>query len=138
MERVLAAGLKTIDLWEERVSYMFTIDKKGVQKGEMEEDLGKRVDKRLGLEGDNEGLRGEISALRDNLHKKRDENNQRDARLGNLRGQLKDEIYLHKTLTNKVKTAQSHSVILKNALETSFSELDSIVSQNSNSFKVEE
>jgi len=138
MERVMASCLKTIDLWEERVSTMFTIDTIGVKTEEMKEDLSKRVTKRLGLEGDNEGLRGEIAALRENLDKKRAENNSKDTRLRSLRTQLKDETELHKSLTNKVKTAQSHSTILKSALESSFAELEDIVSDNANSFQVDD
>ena len=56
MERVLAACLKVIDLWEQYVEYMKIIDNKKVEINDMNTDLEKRTAKRLGLESDNAGL----------------------------------------------------------------------------------
>lgn len=55
-ERVLAACLKTIDLWESMIDHMHIIDGKKVEINGLEDKLDKMVCKRLGLENDNEGL----------------------------------------------------------------------------------
>lgn len=53
----LAAGLKVVDLWEDKVHHMMIIDRKEVDRSEKETDLENRINKRIGLENDNEDLR---------------------------------------------------------------------------------
>lgn len=130
MERVLAAGLKVIDLWEDHVDHMFVIDKKGVVEIKLREDLEQRMNKRLGLEGDNAGLRQEISALQGKLQNVRENNLNRDSRFGVIKDNFTEATSKHGYLTKKVKTAQTHSSVLKNALETGFSELENVISEN--------
>ena len=72
----------------------------------------------------------EISALQNKLHKAREINLNRNARFDTVRSDFTDATSKHGYLTKKVKTAQNHSSVLKNALETGFSELEGIISEN--------
>ena len=71
-----------------------------------------------------QGLRDEISVLRDQLDRTRHENNSKDARIGVLHGNQKDEKNQFTDLTKKVTIAQSNNEMLKDVMTKGFAELD--------------
>ena len=85
---------------------MDSITKKNAFIGQRKDHLNEKVDKRLGLELDNQGLRDEISALQTRLHKCRDENNSKDKRTSALKQSQTDEKKEHMRLTSTIEKAK--------------------------------
>ena len=135
MERVLAAGLKVIDLWEDRVHHMRVIDRKELEFQEKTNDLNNRINKREGLELDNEDLRNQIATLEAKLAAQTAENEKNGLKLENMRSQFRNDVDRHKKLQGRVRTAQNHSVVLKGALESGFTELEKVIQENAKEFE---
>jgi hypothetical protein len=85
---------------------MDSITKKNVFIGQRKDFLNEKIDKRLGLELDNQGLRDEISALQSRLHNCRDENNSRDKRTAGLKQNQADEKKEQMRLTGTIDKAK--------------------------------
>jgi len=138
MERVLAAGLKVIDLWEDKIHHMRVIDKKELEKVFNDALLYQKIGYRLGMEEDNENLRNEIARLEAALAQALEKNRKRDEVLTKVKTDFKDAHVLHAKLGQRVKMAQNQSTVLKSALETGFAELEEVINMNSQEFEAAE
>jgi len=113
---VMVQCLKMIDLWEEGCEYMDSITNKNVLIGQRKDFMNEKIDKRLGLEMDNQGLRDEISALQKRLHDSRDENNSKDNRTAALKQNQADEKKEHMRLTGTIDKAKAGQKLLQQAM----------------------
>lgn len=86
---------------------MDSITNKNVLIGQRKDFMNEKIDKRLGLEMDNQGLRDEISALQKRLHDRRDENISKDNRTAALKHNQEDEKQEQKRLTGTIDKAKA-------------------------------
>ena len=95
---------------------MDSITKKNAFIGQRKDLMNEKIDKRLGLELDNQGLRDEITALQSRLHDCRAENNSKDKRTAVLKQNQVEEKNEHSRLTGTIDKAKRGQKLLQQAM----------------------